>query len=244
VAYAFISPSGAGLKVGILVPPCPDAPAYGRLWHIVAAHYGALYGAAWDTSGSDIARLCFVSYDPAVYIQDSPQLFVPPSSPPVTGARQSTTVKTLNHTSTAHGGMTGASGARRVRFHGAASGEKRPGDVLAEQMTWAELLLPAGWTLARQTPDASYWTRPGKTSGISASTDGGGFAVLYVFSSNAPPFQPHTSYTKFAVYTLLRHSGDYGAAARALARQQRRPLAWLRDATPEEKEEKRRKSWL
>jgi len=39
---------------------------------------------------------------------------------------------------------------------------------------------------------------------------------LYVFSSNAAPFEPGKAYGPFAVYALLEHHGDFAAAARAL----------------------------
>jgi hypothetical protein len=63
-----------------------------------------------------------------------------------------------------------------------------------------------------------YWRRPGKIGpGISATTNYGGSHLLYVFSTNAAPFEPDTAYTPFAAYALLEHRGDFTAAARALA---------------------------
>lgn len=61
-----------------------------------------------------------------------------------------------------------------------------------------------------------HWCRPGKVSGTSATLKNG---VFYVFTSNAAPFEPGEAYSPFAVYTLLRHAGDYSAAATALAQQ-------------------------
>ena len=40
---------------------------------------------------------------------------------------------------------------------------------------------------------------------------------MYNFSSNADPFEADQHYTKFAAYALLKHGGDYSAAAKALA---------------------------
>jgi len=37
-----------------------------------------------------------------------------------------------------------------------------------------------------------------------------------VFSSSAAPFEPDTSYGKFAAFALVEHEGDFSAAARAL----------------------------
>jgi hypothetical protein len=52
--------------------------------------------------------------------------------------------------------------------------------------------------------------------GTSATTNYAGSDLLYVFSSNAHPFEPETAYDKFAAYALLEH-GDFQAAARLLA---------------------------
>ena len=59
------------------------------------------------------------------------------------------------------------------------------------------------------------WQRPGKTIGISATTNYGGADLFHVFTSSTD-FAPDTSYSKFAAYTLLHHQGDYSAAAAAL----------------------------
>src|SRR5690606_29768817 len=40
--------------------------------------------------------------------------------------------------------------------------------------------------------------------------------VLYVFSTNAAPFEPDRAYWPLAVYALLEHGGDFTAAAAAL----------------------------
>ena len=89
---------------------------------------------------------------------------------------------------------------------------KRPGDEFNERGDVRGLLLQHGWTLVRQ-GDNEYWRRPGKDSGWSATLRD---RVLFVFSSNAAPFEPDRSYSPFAVYAMLSHSGDFGAAAVAL----------------------------
>ena len=112
---------------------------------------------------------------------------------------------------------------------------ERPGDTVTARLSWQDILLPAGWHLERQPGDGTaYWTRPGKTRGVSATTDGGGEQVLYVFSSNAPPFEPDTSYTRFGAYTLLHHGGDYHAAAKHLAEQFQLPRMPQRPRRPED----------
>ena len=92
----------------------------------------------------------------------------------------------------------------------------RPGDLLEQSMSWEELLVPAGWRQARERGEIGYWTRPGKSDGISATTNALGTDRLHVFSSSAAPFEPDTSYSKFAAWTLLHAAGDYSEAARRL----------------------------
>ena len=99
-------------------------------------------------------------------------------------------------------------------------GRKRPGDDYNERADWAAILQGAGWEISRVGQDKIYWRRPGKDEGISGTTghcktDGSG-ELLYVFSTNAAPFQAQQSYSKFAAYTLLTHDGNFSAATRAL----------------------------
>jgi putative DNA primase/helicase len=94
----------------------------------------------------------------------------------------------------------------------------RPGDDYNARAEWASLLQAHGWTCIGHRGEITLWRRPGKAgSGISATENYAGSDVLYVFSSNAYPFEPETAYSKFAAYALLEHDGDFIAAARALA---------------------------
>lgn len=93
-----------------------------------------------------------------------------------------------------------------------------PGADYNTRATWPEILEPAGWTQHNVVDQVTQWTRPGKPSGISATTNALGTDRLHIFSTNAPPFEGGQSYHKFAAYTLLHHHGDYTAAARELAR--------------------------
>ena len=88
----------------------------------------------------------------------------------------------------------------------------RPGDDFNERGEIQDVLRRHGWTLARG-GENEYWRRPGKDQGWSATLRG---RVLYVFSSNAAPFEPDRAYSPFAAYTLLEHAGDFAAAAAAL----------------------------
>jgi Bifunctional DNA primase/polymerase, N-terminal len=102
----------------------------------------------------------------------------------------------------------------------------RPGDLFAAQATWEDILLPHGWRVVARRGEVTFWRRPGKRErGSSATTNYAGSDVLYVFSSNASPFDPETAYTKFAAYALLDHGGDFQAAAHTLARTGFRPPA-------------------
>lgn len=88
----------------------------------------------------------------------------------------------------------------------------QPGDDFNRRGDVRELLVRHGWTLVRG-GDNEHWRRPGKESGCSATLRDG---VLYVFSSNATPFEPAQAYSPFAVYALLEHGGDFAVAAAAL----------------------------
>jgi len=109
-------------------------------------------------------------------------------------------------------------------------GGTRPGDDFNRRgPSWSDLLTPHGWTAARDSDGKTYWRRPGKDRGWSATTgvcksekSGELFAC---FSSNASPFEgatggrPCSCYSKFAVYALLNHGGNFKAAAKELALQ-------------------------
>jgi hypothetical protein len=89
----------------------------------------------------------------------------------------------------------------------------RPGDAFNRRASWPKILEPAGWRHVCDRAEASYWCRPGKTHGVSATTNLGDHDRLYVFTSSTP-FEPEKSYSKFAAYAVLNHGGDFTAAAR------------------------------
>src|SRR5262245_25651529 len=94
--------------------------------------------------------------------------------------------------------------------------EQRPGDDFNARATWEEVLEPHGWRVVGCDGEELRWCRPGKGFGVSATTNHGGSGLLHVFSSSAEPLEMDRSYSKFAVYALLSHRGDFAAAARAL----------------------------
>lgn len=98
------------------------------------------------------------------------------------------------------------------------SDEQRPGDVFNETEDWSDILELHDWRLARTIGAVTQWLRPGKFGqGCSATTGYGDGDCLYIFSSNAHPFEPNRAYSKFAAYALLNHGGDFRRAAQQLS---------------------------
>jgi hypothetical protein len=102
----------------------------------------------------------------------------------------------------------------------AAPDNDSPGSTWNRIGDWAEILEPHGWRPVGTRGDTVLWCRPGKSSGISATTGHcrtpGSGDLLFVFSSNAAPFEPDTAYSKFAALAILSHGGDFSAAAKDL----------------------------
>ena len=97
----------------------------------------------------------------------------------------------------------------------------RPGDEFNRQISWADILEPHGWRPERVVGEVTYWTRPGKSRGVSATTgkcrSESGNDLLYVFTTNAPPFDGEDFYDKFGAFTRLNHAGDFSVAAKDVA---------------------------
>ena len=119
--------------------------------------------------------------------------------------------------STGQGETTPAHAPAHAHAHETGNGNT-PGDDYEAKTDWADILTPHGWArLHTDTTGTTYWRRPGKRDGISATTGNAADRNrLYVFSTSTP-FNPETPYTKFAAYTLLNHNGDYTKAARHLS---------------------------
>lgn len=93
----------------------------------------------------------------------------------------------------------------------------RPGDDFNSRVSWAEVLEPNGWQFAYNRGEEAYWRRPGKDGqSISATTNYGGADLMKVFTTSSP-FDTEQSYNKFAVCAVLKHGGDFAAAAKALS---------------------------
>ena len=89
----------------------------------------------------------------------------------------------------------------------------RPGDDFNIRASWEDILTPHEWKVVSRRDKTSHWRRPGKRTGISATTNHGDSDLFYCFTSNGDPFEADRAYTKFAAYTLLNYSGDFPAAA-------------------------------
>lgn len=108
------------------------------------------------------------------------------------------------------------------RVPGPGSGGIRPGDDFNERADWsdAELLGGAGWTEVARIGREIRWRKPGSRSREHHATTGreglGADDRLWVFSTETE-FDPQTPLTKFHVYAVLHHGGDYSAATKTLA---------------------------
>lgn len=96
---------------------------------------------------------------------------------------------------------------------------RRPGDEFASKVDWAEILEPAGWSHSHHRNGEDFWVRPGKTKrqGAGATTNFKGSDMMKVFTSNAYPFEPDATYTKFCAYATINCRGDMRQAAKELA---------------------------
>lgn len=94
----------------------------------------------------------------------------------------------------------------------------RPGDAFEQQKSWEEILTPHGWTIFHVQGEITQWCKPNASDRHCHATTGK-TSGLYVFSSNAYPFEPMRSYSKFAAYTLLDHNGNFEQSASKLAQE-------------------------
>jgi putative DNA primase/helicase len=102
------------------------------------------------------------------------------------------------------------------------AGFNRPGDAYndaTDSAALASLLKAHGWsefkTVTENGRDIIHMTRPGKDEGTSATINYVK-GCLYVWSTNTP-FDTEKPLHPFAVYAVLKHNGDYAAAAGDLA---------------------------
>lgn len=75
VCFVFASPSGHGLKVGIRI----DGDRHAESFVAAQAHFKSVHGVEIDESCKDVSRLCFISYDPDVWVNQSPAVLPIPA---------------------------------------------------------------------------------------------------------------------------------------------------------------------
>jgi hypothetical protein len=75
VWFAFKSPSGEGIKVGIRAEGIKADANHKQLFFAIERYFKEIYGIKIDPACKDIARLTFVSYDPSLWINPEPQYF-------------------------------------------------------------------------------------------------------------------------------------------------------------------------
>jgi hypothetical protein len=93
--YMFLSPSGTGLKLGLHVSGYTDAATYRHAWLAVERYLVQTYpdlAVSNDRACKDVARLCYMSWDPDLYCNTAAVPFrVPPVEPPAPTATPRTT---------------------------------------------------------------------------------------------------------------------------------------------------------
>jgi len=92
-----------------------------------------------------------------------------------------------------------------------------PGDDWADRNDWATILEPHGWRFLYARGAVRYWCRPGKSHGVSATTNATGTDHLHVFTTSTDLVD--TNYSKFGALAALEYRGDLHEAARALKSQ-------------------------
>lgn len=102
--------------------------------------------------------------------------------------------------------------------------EDAPGTDFNRRGTWEETgLFDHGWKWVRRASgDRGLLCRPGKSEGVSASAGmvtsvKNGWPLFYPWSTSVADFVPEKPYTRFAVYAILKHGGDFKEAARSLS---------------------------
>lgn len=87
-----------------------------------------------------------------------------------------------------------------------------PSDRYNQETNWTTILNQDGWTYSHSDQTGTqYWTRPGKTRGISATVNHDGNDALIVFTTNSPV--PIGGYSRFGYYAQTRHAGNWKQAS-------------------------------
>ena len=83
-------------------------------------------------------------------------------------------------------------------------GRVKAGDDYNAKTDWNEILIPLGWKRLFTSKGVTYWRRPEKDIGISATTGRNEADNLYVFTTSSV-FEAEKPYSKFSAFTLLKY---------------------------------------
>lgn len=90
-----------------------------------------------------------------------------------------------------------------------------PWDDFSNNTDATSLIESYGWSKFREHGDRIYFTREGKSTGISADFHRG-YRLFKSLTSNCEPLKQDKGYTLFMLYSEYEHGGDYSAAAKQL----------------------------
>jgi hypothetical protein len=101
----------------------------------------------------------------------------------------------------------------RVPSSGFAGWELRPGDDYNHRASWGDVLGGAGWTRVHASGDVTYWRRPGKDHGCSASVRKDRLNVYSSSTEFDAVLENRRTYSRFEAYAQIHCKGDLKAAA-------------------------------
>lgn len=182
----FVSPTGTGLKVIVKIDPTKD---HIESFHAAQRFFLEQFGLEIDKACNEVARVCFVSHDPELFVADDAKQI--PYPPPITEYKPSPQQYT-NGTGDA------------------------PGNDYNERGDWQSVLLKHGWikigSNGWRRPEKTYglsatWDKVANYP-----------KTFFSFTSSTPLPANEVIYP-FAIYTFLECGGDFSRAAKQLAAQ-------------------------
>ena len=185
VAYCGCSVSGRGFW---LVIPIAFPKKHKQHFEFIRRFFEDK-GLVIDKACSDVSRLRVYAFDPEAYFNHSAKplkAYYEPQKPRLTAYKQ-----------------------KHYRGPNA-----RVFEQYNQSNDYEQVLFKHGWKLDHQQGSEIRYTRPGKSSGVSASFNTEK-RTFYVFTDGSV-FEPNTGYSAFAVYAILEHGGDYKKASRSL----------------------------
>ncbi len=148
VAAVFLSPSGTGVKVLVLIS---DPARFADCWRAAAAYFSVYHGLTVDPAPKHPVSLCYLSWDPDLFMAEGEVAVFQPMAaehPKVTKVEDPDPQAPL-----------------------------RPGDDFNRRGDVVAVLNRHGWTLERDGKN-QHWRRPGKSAGLSATFNGSVFYVF------------------------------------------------------------------